>query len=254
MTPSRRLTALYVATKVEEWNIDLVSFVSPFQLAPDAILRAELVLLHALRFQLVVWHALRPIVALTHELRDRALADADTVRAEATAAYMALLTTDVPLLHAPSVVALACVRAARPAAVDALIEERLRAQHPDVNLRAVTSDIIAQLEHARAPPDQERVRKADLKVPPRRAHPTRHLHPNLHSPSPSHSHSNSHSLTPSHTHSRTLTHTHLTLTHPNSHLTHQTRSRPHSPCCQLRRSNKKAKPAAAPAGEAKADA
>lgn len=154
-----------MATKVEEWNIDLVSFVSPFQLPPDTILRAELVLLHALRFQLVVWHALRPIVALTQELRDRALADADTVRAEATAAYMALLTTDVPLLHAPAVVALACVRAARPAAVDALIEERLRAQHPDVNLRAVTSDIIAQLEHARAPPDQERVRKADLKVP-----------------------------------------------------------------------------------------
>ena len=153
-----------MATKVEEWNIDLGSFVSPFQVVPEVILKAELVLLATLQFHLVVWHALRPIAALALELKDRGTADADTVRTEATAAYMALLTTDVPLLYSPSIIALACVRAVRLATTDALIEERLRAQNPDVNLRAVTSEITAQLEHARTPPDAERVRKADLKV------------------------------------------------------------------------------------------
>lgn len=159
-----RLAALYVATKVEEWNIDLASFAAPFQVPPEVLLQAELVLLAAVRFQLVVWHALRPIVALAQQLKDRGAGDADAIRAEATAAYMTLLSTDVPLLYAPSLVALACVRTARVAPTDALIDEKLRAQHPDVNLRAVTSEIIAALELARTPPDPERVRKADLKV------------------------------------------------------------------------------------------
>lgn len=59
------VTCVYLATKIEEFNVSLQEFVTNIKgdrkKASFIVLNNELLVLHELKYQLIIWHPFRPI-------------------------------------------------------------------------------------------------------------------------------------------------------------------------------------------------
>lgn len=107
-------TCIFLACKVEEFNIPLNQFVSNFkgnkEKASQAILSYELLLMQKLNYCLMVHNVYKPIEGFLLDLKVRShLKDADKLRSHMDALIDKLYLTDACLLYTPSQLALAIV-------------------------------------------------------------------------------------------------------------------------------------------------
>jgi len=109
------VTAVYLATKVEEFNVSITQFVSNIQgnqdRASSIILNNELLLMQELRFHLTVHNPYRPVRGLLIDIKTRcdSVHNVDYFRPEIEAFLDQVFLTDAPLIFAPSQIALAAI-------------------------------------------------------------------------------------------------------------------------------------------------
>ncbi|CBY37866.1 unnamed protein product [Oikopleura dioica] len=111
---------LWLATKVEEFNVSITEFVENLRpkdqeeltLFEDLILSLELPIIHALKYHLTIHNPYRPLEGFLIDLRTRCegLQNSDILRQNAYAFLEKVFRTDVPLLYPPSVIAIAACR------------------------------------------------------------------------------------------------------------------------------------------------
>lgn len=110
------LTALYLACKVEEFNVSIVQFVGNLKgdrnKAADLVLSYELMVMEKLHFQLTVHNPYRPLDGFLIDLKTRfrqQLNQPEVLRKNADAFVDKSLNTDVMLLFPPAHIALAAL-------------------------------------------------------------------------------------------------------------------------------------------------
>jgi len=109
------VTAVYLACKVEEFNVSISQFVSNVQgnqeRATKIILNNELLLLQELNFNLTIHNPFRPVEGLLIDLKTRckSLEQVDSFRPEIETFLDQALLTDAVLIYAPSQIALAAI-------------------------------------------------------------------------------------------------------------------------------------------------
>ncbi|KAL5478155.1 hypothetical protein EMCRGX_G025046 [Ephydatia muelleri] len=110
------LSAVYLAFKVEEYNVSVDQFVHV--LAPqfrartaEMVLRDELLLLQKLKFHLTIHSPFRPLDGLLTDIKTRApgISNPDQFREGSTAFLLKSLSSDAVFLYPPSQIALAAL-------------------------------------------------------------------------------------------------------------------------------------------------
>ncbi|ELU05927.1 hypothetical protein CAPTEDRAFT_171887 [Capitella teleta] len=110
-------TCVYLACKVEEFNVSLQQFVAQLkgdrEAAMDVILSQELLLMRLLHFHLTVHNPFRPLEGLFIDLKTRCedIDNVERLRPGAEEFLDKALHTDVPLIFSPSQIALAGILA-----------------------------------------------------------------------------------------------------------------------------------------------
>lgn len=111
------LTSLYLACKVEEFNVSIAQFVGNLKgdrnKAADLVLSYELMVMEKLHFQLTVHSPYRPLEGFIIDLKTRyrqKLDDPEKLRKAAEAFLDGSLNTDVMLLFPPAHIAMAALR------------------------------------------------------------------------------------------------------------------------------------------------
>jgi len=106
-------TSVYLAAKVEEFNVSITQFVANMQgdkeEAADIILQQELLLMEHLHYHLTVHNPFRPLEGLLIDIKSRCdnIDNAEMLRKGAEEFVDRSLSTDVSLLFSPSQIALA---------------------------------------------------------------------------------------------------------------------------------------------------
>ncbi|KAK2149284.1 hypothetical protein LSH36_457g02068 [Paralvinella palmiformis] len=101
-------TCVYLACKVEEFNISIVQFVSNIKndakTATDLILSQELLMMHQLNYHLTVHNPYRPLEGLFIDIKTRCpeISDPESLRPAADEFLDKSLHTDVCMIFAPS--------------------------------------------------------------------------------------------------------------------------------------------------------
>jgi len=109
------VTAVYLATKVEEFNVSISQFVSNVQgnqeRATKIILNNELLLLKELNFNLTIHNPYRAVEGLLIDIKTRCkhLEKVDSLRPDIESFLDQVYLTDAPLIYAPSQLALAAI-------------------------------------------------------------------------------------------------------------------------------------------------
>lgn len=131
-----RLACIYLATKVEEHNIDVVQFADKLKQKAEDIVKLELPLLQSIRFHLIIYHPYRPLEGFLSQLQvspvffpvvcarchlwwwgfilawqERGVnIPFDQITCHSKELIQGVLTTDAPLLFPPSQIALAVLK------------------------------------------------------------------------------------------------------------------------------------------------
>lgn len=108
------VTCIYLACKVEEFNVSILQFVANIKgdrdKATDIILNNELLLMEQLNFHLSIHNPYRPVEGLLIDIKTRtSLHDPERLRSGTEHFLERTLLTDAVLLYSPSQVALAAV-------------------------------------------------------------------------------------------------------------------------------------------------
>lgn len=109
------VTAVYLASKVEEFNVSITQFVSNIQgnqeRATSIILNNELLLMQELQFHLTIHNPYRAIEGLLIDIKTRCetARDVDSFRPEIDSFIDQVFLTDAVLIFAPSQIALAAI-------------------------------------------------------------------------------------------------------------------------------------------------
>jgi len=108
------VTCVYLACKIEEFNISISQFVSNVkgdrEKATEIILNNELLLMSAMNFHLTIHNPYRPVEGFLIDIKTRfSHVEAESLRQGIDVFLDKVLLTDVPLLHSPSQIALAAV-------------------------------------------------------------------------------------------------------------------------------------------------
>lgn len=109
------VTAVYLATKVEEFNVSISQFVSNVQgnqeRATNIILNNELLLLRELDFNLTIHNPFRAVEGLLIDIktRCRTVSNVDAFRPEIESFLDQVYLTEAPLVYAPSQLALSAI-------------------------------------------------------------------------------------------------------------------------------------------------
>ncbi|XP_022920146.1 cyclin-H [Onthophagus taurus] len=108
------VTCIYLASKVEEFNVSIMQFVANIkgdrEKATDIILNNELLLMEQLNFHLAIHNPFRPVEGLLIDIKTRcALNDPERLRPGIEHFLDRAFLTDAVLIYAPSQVALAAV-------------------------------------------------------------------------------------------------------------------------------------------------
>jgi len=109
------VTAVYLAAKVEEFNVSITQFVSNIQgnqeRASSIILNNELLLMQELRFNLTIHNPYRPIRGLLIDIKTRCetVENVDYFRPDIDAFIDQVFLTEASLIFAPSQIALAAI-------------------------------------------------------------------------------------------------------------------------------------------------
>ncbi|KAF7267027.1 cyclin H [Rhynchophorus ferrugineus] len=108
------VTCIYLASKVEEFNVSIQQFVANIkgdrEKASDIILNNELLLMEQLNFHLAIHNPYRPVEGLLIDIKTRgSLHDPERLRPGTEQFLERVLLTDAILLYSPSQVALAAV-------------------------------------------------------------------------------------------------------------------------------------------------
>ncbi|KAK9884068.1 hypothetical protein WA026_005005 [Henosepilachna vigintioctopunctata] len=108
------VTCIYLACKVEEFNVSIMQFVSNIrgdrEKASDIILNNELLLMEQLNFHLSIHNPYRPIEGLLIDIKTRcSLNDPERLRPGTEHFVEKAFLTDAVLLYSPSQVALAAI-------------------------------------------------------------------------------------------------------------------------------------------------
>ncbi|KAK9685934.1 Cyclin, N-terminal domain [Popillia japonica] len=108
------VTCIYLACKVEEFNVSIMQFVANIkgdrEKATDIILNNELLLMEQLNFHLTIHNPYRPIEGLLIDIKTRCtLNDPERLRPGTEHFLERAFLTDVVLIYAPSQVALAAI-------------------------------------------------------------------------------------------------------------------------------------------------
>ncbi|KAL0273216.1 UNVERIFIED_CONTAM: hypothetical protein PYX00_005945 [Menopon gallinae] len=109
------VTCVYLACKVEEFNVSILQFVSNIkgdrEKAAEIILNNELLLMEQLNFYLTVHNPFRPVEGLIIDIKTRypQLRDPERLRSGIDEFIDKVYQTDVILLYSPSQIALAAI-------------------------------------------------------------------------------------------------------------------------------------------------
>lgn len=108
------VTCVYLATKVEEFNVSMAQFVSNIkgdrEKAAEIILNNELLLMLHLNYNLTVHHPFRPVEGLLVDIKSRgSLRDPERLRPGIEEMLERVYLTDAILLYSPSQIALAAI-------------------------------------------------------------------------------------------------------------------------------------------------
>lgn len=109
------VTAIYLACKVEEFNVSIGKFVENIpgnrERATRVILNNELLLLQELQFNLTIHNPWRPMEGLVIDLKTRCkhLDNIDSLRPDIEAFIDQVMLTDAVLIYSPSQIALAAI-------------------------------------------------------------------------------------------------------------------------------------------------
>ncbi|KAF6203691.1 hypothetical protein GE061_002024 [Apolygus lucorum] len=108
------VTCVYLACKVEEFNVSITQFVSNIKgdqkKAADIIINNELLLMQQLNYHLTVHNPFRPIEGFLVDIKVRSrLANAEKLRSGIDELIEKLYLTDACLLYSPSQIALAAI-------------------------------------------------------------------------------------------------------------------------------------------------
>jgi len=108
------VTCVYLSCKIEEFNLTMLQFVANIrggrEKAMEIILNNELLLMSALKFHLTIHNPYRPVEGLLIDLKTRFHQfDPEKLRKPIDEFLDKVLLTDIPLLFAPSQIALASV-------------------------------------------------------------------------------------------------------------------------------------------------
>jgi len=169
------VTCVYLACKIEEFNVSITQFVANIQgnreKATEIILNNELLLMSALKFHLTIHNPYRPVEGFLIDIKTRhPQFDAEVLRPFIDEFLDKVLLTDIPLLYAPSQIALASIlEAARKSKVDQLDPYLTQVLIPDVNMlppviEAVRS--IRKIVRSKVcdPPNREQRKELDKKL------------------------------------------------------------------------------------------
>ncbi len=101
------MTCVYLACKIEEFNLTITQFVANIrgdrEKATDIILNNELLLMSELKFHLTIHNPYRPVEGLLIDLKTRyPHFDAEILRPHVEEFLDKVLLTDIPLQYAPS--------------------------------------------------------------------------------------------------------------------------------------------------------
>ncbi|KAL4087249.1 hypothetical protein PRIC1_013146 [Phytophthora ramorum] len=111
-------TAIYVAGKVEEQYMSVDTVADQLHVDHKFIIGHEMILLEGVRFQLIMYHPFRALLGFLDDFRafakqvlskDLPATVLQKLHANSTALLNDMLLTDLPLLHYPSVLALAAL-------------------------------------------------------------------------------------------------------------------------------------------------
>ncbi|KAI5705158.1 hypothetical protein M8J76_012105 [Diaphorina citri] len=136
------VTCVYLACKVEEFNLSISQFVSNIkgdqQKASDIILNNELLLMQQLKYHLTVHNPYRPVEGFLIDIKTRSqLRDPDRLRPGIDEFLDKMFLTDACLLFSPSQIALAAVLQSASKLqenLDAYVTQTLLGQHANVRL------------------------------------------------------------------------------------------------------------------------
>ena len=111
-----RVTATYLACKVEEFNVSIEQFIANVngnkERAMDIVLNNELLLMKQLAYHLTIHNPFRPVEGLLIDVKARctSLRDPESLRKDIEAFLDEVGLTNASLIYAPSQIALASVR------------------------------------------------------------------------------------------------------------------------------------------------
>lgn len=142
------VTCVYLACKVEEFNISIQQFVANIkgdrEKASDIILNDELLLMQQLNFHLTVHNPYRPVTGLLIDIKTRcSLKDPDRLLPGIEELLERTFLTDACLLYAPSQIALAAILHAA-----SKIQENLDSYVTETLFGRPSSDILPNLIEA----------------------------------------------------------------------------------------------------------
>ena len=108
------VTAVYLACKVEEFNVSIAQFVANIkgdrEKAEKIILNNELLLMDALKFHLTIHNPFRPVEGLIIDVKTKAVgSDVDSWRPQIEKFIDSVFLTNAILIYSPSQIALAAV-------------------------------------------------------------------------------------------------------------------------------------------------
>lgn len=108
------VTCIYLAAKVEEFNVSISQFVANIrgdrEKASDIILNNELLLMEQLKFHLAIHNPFRPVEGLLIDIKTRcSLMDPERLRPGTESFLEKAYLTDAILLYSPSQIALAAI-------------------------------------------------------------------------------------------------------------------------------------------------
>lgn len=164
------LVCLYMACKVEEYNISVDRFVEILpadrrEKTKDFILAHELLLMQRLSFHLTVHNPYRPMEGFIIDIKTRCpnLGDPENWRPLAEEFLRKALMTDVSLLYAPSQVALAALFYASKGPVASYIGDNLGEHHQHV-LSQIEIIVSRVTDQARPAINKEQVKNLEQKL------------------------------------------------------------------------------------------
>jgi len=144
------VTAVYLASKVEEFNVSISQFVSNIQgnqeRATNIILNNELLLMQELQFHLTIHNPYRAVEGLLIDIKTRctSVQNVDSFRPEIDAFLDQVFLTDATLVFAPSQVALAAIihsASRQKQNLDNYVTEKLFGSQADTAIMAIIDSV-----------------------------------------------------------------------------------------------------------------